>query len=255
MTVSTPMGAALLQVSGDGANKSWFFRYEVTGRIWEEGWVGSLADVTLTQARDEAQRLRNLRATDKSIDPLEIREAEKEAREKARQAEKDAKTKERTVRQVVDQWTELHRRGLEPVWFARTMDRIRKYVYPREDRQKAIAVWRDGYRCRAASWRGRDRRPPYQAIRIEIATGERTGPAVDLIYKILMQPATNKKKRDDVPGPLWYHLTVTGKNVRTDIEGFIEYALNHGLIEGRNAALIDEGCPLLGRLTIGRSFT
>ena len=121
-------GGLCLQVSGDGANKSWYFRYEVAGQERRMG-LGSLKDVTLKQARDEARRLRNLRATDKSVDPLEIRKAEKEAREAKKQEEKDTKAKERTVRQVVDEWIEHHRIGLEPEWPTRARDRINKYIY------------------------------------------------------------------------------------------------------------------------------
>jgi Phage integrase family/Arm DNA-binding domain len=228
-------GGLWLQVSGNGANKSWYFRYEVSGRKPPERrmGLGSLNDVTLKQARDEARRLRNMRATDKSVDPLEIRKAEKEAAA-------STKAKQRTVRQVVEEWIEHHRIGLEPDWPAVTRKRLSKYVYRESSTGEPL--------------------PGMKGIgdlpikKLELAHGERTGPALDIIHQILIQPATDKNKRDDEAGPLWYKLTRTATIVQGIIKGFVEYALNHGYIDGVNAASMDEGAPLMGRLRPWKSF-
>jgi len=117
-------GGLYLEVSGNGANKSWYFRYEVSGRVPPERrmGLGSLNDVRMTEAREEAQRLRKMRSTDKSVDPIEIRNAEKTE-------QKRAKAKQLTVRQVVDAWIEHHRIGLEPDWPVVARARIEKYIY------------------------------------------------------------------------------------------------------------------------------
>lgn len=236
-------GGLYLEVSGNGANKSWYYRYEVTGRVPPERrmGLGSLNDVRLTEAREEARRLRNMRTRDKSVDPLEIRKAEKEAQNRA-------KAKQLTVRQAVDAWIEHHRIGLEPDWPVVTRARIEKYIY----REKRVSDTKGGTKVEPL--------PGMKGIgdlpikRLELPSGERTGPAVDLIHEILTQLATDKNKRDDVPGPLWYKLTRTAMIVRGIIEGFIEYALNHGNIEGRNAASMEDGAPLAGRLRGWKTF-
>jgi hypothetical protein len=240
-------GGLLLQVTGEGANKSWVFRYEVTGRVPPERrkGLGSLNDVTLTQARDEARRLRNMRATDKSVDPIEIEKAEKEAKaEQAAQALR-AKAKERTVRQVVDGWIEFHRKGLEPEWPDRARERIDKFVYREKFNRKTEEI---------------EPLPGMKGIgdlpikKLEMAHGEQSGLALDFIHEILMQPVTDKNKRDDVPGPLWDKLTRTGVIVQQLIKGFIGYAINRGYISGINVASMEEGAPLTGRLKPWKSF-
>ena len=56
-------GGLWLQVTSgpDGLRKSWLFRFEVAGRERQMG-LGSLADVTLAQARDKAADARKLRS-------------------------------------------------------------------------------------------------------------------------------------------------------------------------------------------------
>jgi integrase len=242
-------GGLYLEVSGGLRNWSWYFRYKVTGHKWDKSiGLGSLNDVTLTHARTEAQRLRSLRATDKSIDPLEIRKAEKDAREKARQAEKDAKAKERTVRQVVAEWLEYRRKGLEPDWPAVTKARIKNYIY-REKRYTEIDTTE-----KVEPLPGKKGIGDLPIKKLELPSGERTGPAVDIIEEILTQPATDKNNRDDEPGQLWYKLTRTASIMRGIIESFIEYALNNGYIDGRNAASMEDGAPLAGRLPAWKTF-
>ena len=236
-------GGLWLEVSGNGLNKSWYFRYEVTGRVPPERrmGLGSLADVRLTEAREEARRLRYMRSTDKSIDPLEIRKAEKEE-------QKRAKAKQLTVRQVVAEWVEHHRKGLEPDWPTVTKRRIAKYIY-REKRYTEI-----GTTEKVEPLPGMKGIGDLPIKKLELLSGERTGPAVDIVEEILTQPATDKNKPNDEPGPLWYKLTRTASIVRGIIENFIEYALNHGNIEGRNVASMEEGAPLAGRLRAWKTF-
>jgi integrase len=236
-------GGLWLQVSGNVANKSWYFRYEVSGRVPPERrmGLGSLADVRLTEAREEARLLRNMRTRDKGVDPLEIRKAEKDE-------QKRAKAKQLTVRQVVAVWIEHHRIGLEPEWPTVTKGRIAKYIY-REKRYTEI-----GTTEKVEPLPGMKGIGDLPIKKLELSHGERTGPALDIIHEILIQPATDKNKRDDEPGPLWYKLTRTASIVRGIIESFIEYALNHGNIEGRNVASMKDGAPLAGRLRPWKTF-
>src|SRR5262245_40749840 len=66
-----------LQVSGDGAARSWVFRYVMNGKQRYMG-LGSVADVTLAEAREKAlaERKRKL----DGIDPLEERHRQQQAR-------------------------------------------------------------------------------------------------------------------------------------------------------------------------------
>jgi integrase len=232
-------GGLYLEVSGNAANKSWYFRYEVSGRVPPERrmGLGSLNDVRLVEAREEARRLRNMRLTDKSVDPLEIRKEEKAA-------QKRVEAKRLTVRQVVDAWIEHHRIGLEPDWPVVTKARIEKYIY----REKRISA------TKVEPLPGMKGTGDLPIKKLELPRGERTGPAVDIIHEILTQPVTDKNKRDDVAGALWYKLTRTATILREIIENFLEYALNHGNIDGRNVASMEEGTALAGRLRGWKSF-
>jgi len=68
-------GGLYLQVSGEGA-KSWLFRYAIGGRERYMG-LGSIGTVTLADARQEAQRARQIRLG--GGDPIETRKADRAA--------------------------------------------------------------------------------------------------------------------------------------------------------------------------------
>lgn len=61
-----------LKISADGSSKSWVFLFDVGGRQ-REGGLGSIASVSLAQAREKAVEWRSLLA--KGIDPLEAKKA------------------------------------------------------------------------------------------------------------------------------------------------------------------------------------
>jgi hypothetical protein len=65
-------GGLYLQVSGNGS-RSWIFRFKASGRTRDMG-LGSLATVSLGQARELAAECRQLRL--KGVDPIEARRAE-----------------------------------------------------------------------------------------------------------------------------------------------------------------------------------
>lgn len=75
-------GGLYLQVSSAGS-KSWVFRYMLAGKAREMG-LGSLREVSLAKAREDAAKYRKLRRD--HIDPIEARDTEKarKALEKAR---------------------------------------------------------------------------------------------------------------------------------------------------------------------------
>jgi integrase len=71
-------GNLYLQVTlGASGNRrlSWIFRYVLTGRKPRDMGLGSVADLSLSEARDEARRLRNL--VRQGIDPIHDRDAAK----------------------------------------------------------------------------------------------------------------------------------------------------------------------------------
>jgi integrase len=64
------------KISADGSSKSWVFLFDVGGRQ-REGGLGSIASVSLAQAREKATEWRSLLA--KGIDPLEAKKVGREA--------------------------------------------------------------------------------------------------------------------------------------------------------------------------------
>lgn len=71
-------GGLSLRVSANGS-RSWIFRYMLNGKAHEVG-LGSLADVTLSEAREKAREMRN--QTREGIDPLAARRAQRHAASK-----------------------------------------------------------------------------------------------------------------------------------------------------------------------------
>jgi integrase len=65
-----------LKISADGSSKSWVFMFDIAGRQ-REGGLGSIASVSLAEARSKASEWRSLLA--KGLDPLEARKAAHEA--------------------------------------------------------------------------------------------------------------------------------------------------------------------------------
>lgn len=66
-------GGLVLQVSSSGS-KSWLFRYKRLNKVRELG-LGSLRDIDLARARDDAKRLRTM--LNDGLDPLDERRAER----------------------------------------------------------------------------------------------------------------------------------------------------------------------------------
>jgi hypothetical protein len=69
-----------LRIAG-GGTKSWVFRFMLAGRAREMG-LGSVADVTLAEARDLARDARRL--CKQGVDPIEARRAQRAAQRVAR---------------------------------------------------------------------------------------------------------------------------------------------------------------------------
>ena len=93
-------GGLYLQVTPAGT-KSWIFRFMLDGRAREMG-LGSITDVSLTDARTRAGECRRL--CHDGIDPIEARKA---AREQARLEAAKAKT----FKECADAYIEAHRAG------------------------------------------------------------------------------------------------------------------------------------------------
>jgi hypothetical protein len=65
-----------LKISADGLSKSWVFMFDIAGRQ-REGGLGSIATVSLAQAREKAAEWRSLLT--RGADPLEAKKAATEA--------------------------------------------------------------------------------------------------------------------------------------------------------------------------------
>lgn len=124
-----PDGDGLYLQVGKAGAKSWIFRYQVHGRRRAMG-LGSLTDLSVTQARAQAEELKNL--TRKGRDPLEERRLE--AEQKAIEAE--ARVKEETlanakVREVGAEYIRAHGAGWKNAKHAQQWtNTLKTYVYP-----------------------------------------------------------------------------------------------------------------------------
>jgi integrase len=108
-----------LKISADASSKSWVFMFDLAGRQ-REGGLGSIASVSLAQAREKAAEWRALLA--KGLDPLEARKAAHEA-EAARKtfgqcAEELIKAKRSGWRNATHarQWTQTLGDYCGPIW-------------------------------------------------------------------------------------------------------------------------------------------
>jgi len=97
-------GGLYLQVGATGT-KSWLFRFMLAGKSREMG-LGSLADVSLSEARSAATEARKL--VKAGTDPIEHRDAERHARQAAEALEK---AKAMTFRQCAERFIEAHKAG------------------------------------------------------------------------------------------------------------------------------------------------
>jgi len=108
-----------LKISADGLSKSWVFMFDVAGRQ-REGGLGSVASVSLAQAREKAAEWRSLLG--KGIDPLDAKQAAERA-ETARKtfgecAEELIQSKRREWRNATHarQWTQTLGYYCAPIW-------------------------------------------------------------------------------------------------------------------------------------------
>lgn len=172
-----------LQISKAGG-VSWIYRYKVDGKTRYMG-LGAFPAVTLAEAREAAVDAR--RVSSRGVDPLQVREAEKESKRKAASA-REAKNvtfmvaaesyRERMGSAWSDKWyrgwwrklemyafplagtipvseldTDMVLRILTPIWATktRTADEVRGQIEQILDAAKSLG-WRDGEN--PAMWRG-----------------------------------------------------------------------------------------------------
>lgn len=186
--------AAVVGMTGDGkglylqiskaGGVSWIYRYKVDGKTRYMG-LGAFPAVTLAEAREAAVDAR--RVSSRGIDPLQVREAERESKRKAASA-REAKNvtfmvaaesyRDRMGSAWSDKWyrgwwrklelyafplagtvpvseldTEMVLRILTPIWATknRTADEVRGQIEQILDAAKSLG-WRDGEN--PAMWRG-----------------------------------------------------------------------------------------------------
>jgi integrase len=117
-------GNLLLQVSRNkhgGLRRSWIFRYATNGRARDMG-IGSLDTLTLSEAREVARRLRQLRL--EGVDPLEDRRAK-------RAAAAVEVAKMRSFDQCRDQYLREHRAKWRNAQHAREwLVSLQRYITP-----------------------------------------------------------------------------------------------------------------------------
>jgi len=111
-----------LQVSGGGAGRSWVFRFVMNGKQQYMG-LGSIADVTLAEAREKALAARKLKLD--GINPLEERHRQKQARIAER-------AKAITFKNCAEQYLKLHLDSFGNAKHRRQwIDTLAKYTYPK----------------------------------------------------------------------------------------------------------------------------
>ncbi|MBO0334944.1 integrase arm-type DNA-binding domain-containing protein [Sneathiella sp. CAU 1612] len=113
-------GGLYLQVSSFDT-KSWIYRFTRNRRTRDMG-LGGFPDVSLSEAREEAQNCRKL--VRKGLDPIEIRKSE-------RQALQAETVKTMTFKQCADKYVAAHSKGWKNVKHARQWtSTLETYVYP-----------------------------------------------------------------------------------------------------------------------------
>ena len=113
-------GGLYLQVSSFDT-KSWIFRFTQNKRTRDMG-LGGFPDVSLSEAREEAQNCRRL--VRKGFDPIEVRRSE-------RQALQAIAVKTMTFRQCADKYIAAHSKGWKNVKHSRQwISTLETYVYP-----------------------------------------------------------------------------------------------------------------------------
>jgi len=108
-----------LQVTGTGG-KSWVLRYMFRGKAREMG-LGSYPDVSLADARDDADNYRKLRK--KGSDPIEHRKAE-------RAALALASAKAKTFKECFEAWMEAHGKGWSEKYQSVQLGQMTTYAIP-----------------------------------------------------------------------------------------------------------------------------
>jgi len=104
-----------------GGTKSWVFRFMLAGRAREMG-LGSVADVTLAEARDLARDARRL--SKQGVDPIEARRAQRAAQQVAR-------AKAITFEECATAYIAAHRAGWKNKKHAgQWQQTLEDYVYP-----------------------------------------------------------------------------------------------------------------------------
>ena len=117
-------GGLRLQVTKSGA-KSWVYRFMLAGKSREMG-LGSLADVTLAEARATAAEARKL--VKSGVDPIAQRDADREA---ARATAALAAARAMTFKQCAGAYIEAHRAGWKNAKHATQWpNTLRDYAYP-----------------------------------------------------------------------------------------------------------------------------
>lgn len=113
-------GGLYLQVSSFDT-KSWIYRFTRNKRTRDMG-LGGFPDVSLSEAREEAQNCRKL--VRKGMDPIEVRQSE-------RQALQAVAVKTMTFKQCADKYIAAHSKGWKNVKHARQWtSTLESYVYP-----------------------------------------------------------------------------------------------------------------------------
>ena len=113
-------GGLYLQVSRFDT-KSWIYRFTRNKRTRDMG-LGGFPDVSLSEAREEAQNCRKL--VRKGMDPIEVRQSE-------RQALQAVAVKTMTFKQCADKYIAAHSKGWKNVKHARQWtSTLETYVYP-----------------------------------------------------------------------------------------------------------------------------
>jgi len=117
-------GCLYLQVTQgkNGLNRSWVFRYGTKGpngkTVYREHGLGSLATLSLAEARDKARALRQARLD--GVDPIEKRRA----------ARATPVPVVKTFAEVADRWVDAKSPEWRPDYRKAQLARLRDYVFP-----------------------------------------------------------------------------------------------------------------------------
>ncbi|MFL0357560.1 tyrosine-type recombinase/integrase [Erythrobacter sp. GH1-10] len=122
-------GAGLYLCVKEGGTKSWIFRFQLAGRRREMG-LGSLDVLKTVEAREEAGRLKSL--VSRGIDPIEQRNADKEAAASQQLTEAIERTRsEMTFRKAAEHYIENRKAGWSnPKHAQQWANTLKTYAYP-----------------------------------------------------------------------------------------------------------------------------